>query len=619
MAGLVWFYLATFVIVPANAAEVYNTAESTYFQRYGALGDSAADIFISLFTRPQLVWQIASEPARVAYLVGLFVAFAWFSLLGIELVLLTLPLLLANLLSAYPAQYYGEFHYSAPLIAYFAGAAAFGLGRLWRWIARRTDRSSASFQHLPAAGGGTMAAMAMVQNARTAVRPLVTAGLLIWLLTWAGVNYLQHGRGPLGGRYDPTPVTAHHKLLERFLTQIPPEAAVTATAAVHPHVSHRRYVYQFPLGLEAPVPADWALLDVTTNTDVAPGDLKRVVDVMLEDDWGVVDGADGFLLLRRGAPDKQIPDAFYSFARTRVADSAQSVPLRLVSVEAADWPRWRQTRLIATWQVGEGFDPAKHGPSLAVITPAQETVASLGTATPPALVWYPPERWQPGERVRVETLPLALPRTVGVQATPVADEALAIFRRLADDSLARLPDELSVAPSLGTALQSFVGALGERTVQVVLPSGEQRPAHFWLAEQNHWPGDGVDLWARWDLDGWPDNLSAFVHLRHNGETVAQQDGSPRFLGESTQSRSESAVWLNDWRQLTIPLDALPEGEWTVVVGVYDPSTGERLPMVADDGTPIGDELVVGTVDVGYPPVPDQACALIPATCAAQSK
>ena len=55
----IWFYLATFVIVPANAAEVYNTVESTYFQRYGALGDSAADIFISLFTRPQLVWQIA--------------------------------------------------------------------------------------------------------------------------------------------------------------------------------------------------------------------------------------------------------------------------------------------------------------------------------------------------------------------------------------------------------------------------------------------------------------------------------------------------------------------------------------------------------------------------------
>ena len=376
--------------------------------------------------------------------------------------LLTLPLLLANLLSAYPAQYYGEFHYSAPLIAYFAAAAAFGLGRLWRWMARRTDRSSASFQHLPAAGGGTMAAMAMVQNARTALRPLLTAALLIWLLAWAGVNYLEHGRGPLGGRYDPTPISAHHQLLGRFLTQLPPDAVVTATAAVHPHVSHRRYVYQFPMGLETPVLADWALLDVTTNTDMAPGDLKTVVETMLAADWGVVDGADGFLLLHRGAPDKQIPDAFYSFVRTHIAASAPAAPLELLSVEAVDWPRWRQTRLVATWQVGEGFNPTEDGPSLAVVTPAQETIASLGTTTPPALVWYPPERWQPGDRVRVEMLPLALPRTVGVLATSVADQALAIFRRLGDDSLARLPDQLNQAPSLGAALPPFIGPVTER-------------------------------------------------------------------------------------------------------------------------------------------------------------
>ena len=133
--------------------------------------------------------QIASEPARVAYLAGLLVIFAWLPLLGLEIVLLALPLLLANLLSAYPAQYYGEFHYSAPLVAYFGVAAVYGMGRMWRFLARRFERSSSSFQHLPAQGTGLMAAAALVQNARTALLPLLTAGLVIWVLAWSCLLY----------------------------------------------------------------------------------------------------------------------------------------------------------------------------------------------------------------------------------------------------------------------------------------------------------------------------------------------------------------------------------------------------------------------------------------------
>ncbi|MCX6049375.1 MAG: DUF2079 domain-containing protein, partial [Chloroflexi bacterium] len=66
--SLVWFYLATFVIVPAYAQQVYQGAESVYFQRYGALGNSPLDIFKSFVTQPSVVWRIASEPARLHYL-----------------------------------------------------------------------------------------------------------------------------------------------------------------------------------------------------------------------------------------------------------------------------------------------------------------------------------------------------------------------------------------------------------------------------------------------------------------------------------------------------------------------------------------------------------------------
>ncbi len=612
LAALAWFYVATFVIVPAHAVTVYGVAESTYFQRYGALGNSPLDIARSFFTQPQIVWQIASEPARVAYLVGLVAAFAWLPMLGAEIVLLALPVLLANLLSAYPAQYYGEFHYSAPLVPYFAVAAAYGLGRLWRWLARRLNRDSASFQHLPAAGAGAMTAMALVQNSRTALRPLITVALAVWILAWAAGNYALHGRGPLGGRYDPAPITAHHRLLERFTAQIPPEAAVTATAAVHPHVSHRRYVYQFPLGLDAPVPADWALLDVTTNTDMAPGDLKARVDALLAAGWGVVDAADGFLLLHKGAPESAIPPAFYTFARGEATVSPAS-PLHLIDLTALDWPRWRQTQLQAMWAVGA----PNPNPQLEVVTPDESVVATLASSAAPALTWLAPAAWQPGDVITVTTGALHLPRTFAVRAAGAENSPAAIFRRNDDGTLARLPDDLAQQPDLGAALQAFGEPVQGVVSGVQMPDGSGRALRVWLADRPVWPGDTVDVWLQWEGATWPAELAAFVHLRHNGVNVAQADGPPRFFGDAAAASNAAATgWISDWRQVVIPADATLDGDWEVVVGVYAPATGERMELHSGKLW-LGDELSLGALTLVAPPAPDQACAMIPAACASQ--
>lgn len=605
--SLLWFFIATFLIVPAHAVLIYDAAESIYFQRYGALGDSPFDILKNLVMRPDLVLQIAGEPPRTAYLMGLLAIFAWLPVLGVEIMLLSAPLLLANLLSAYPAQYYGEFHYSAPLVAYMGVAAAYGLGRLWRWTTKRLERSSPAFQHLPARGAGTMALVALIQNARTALTPILVLALVAWVLIWSIGNYLHNGRGPLGGRYDPTPITAHHRLLERFVAQIPPEARVTATAGVHPHVSHRRYVYQFPLGLDAPTPpperAQWALLDVTTNTDMAPGDLKAQVDAMLAGEWGVVDAADGLLLLAEGVEGKEIPEDFYTFTRIG-REEAPDIPLQLLSIEAEDWPRWRQTKLVFEWLIGVGYDPARTPPTVLLKTPQQEVVATIESAAPPALVWWPPSRWQPGDRVRVATLGLFLPRTTMVEASGAEGCPAAIFHRFGNGQLVRLPDDLCTAADLGAALAGVgIGPLRTGEAEVRLSEAQSVGLHVWVAERNLYPGGNLDLWMRWGASEWPVHLSIFVHLRYNGETVAQADGAPVFW-------PTAEGFLNDWRQLTLPADLSPDGEWTLAVGVYDPQSGER--MVLENGD---DALRVGPLRVTAAPPPDQACALIPQSCA----
>lgn len=626
-----WFYLATFVIVPAHALQVYDTAESVYFNRYGALGDSPVDIGLSFFRRPQLVWQIATEEVRLRYLWGLLAPFGLLSLLAPEIILLALPLLLANLLSAYPAQYYGDFHYSAPLVPYVAVAAAYGLARLWRWVDRQTAHSSASYQHLPAANTITMAFASLWTNARTALRPVIALLLICWLLGWATSSYLAQGRGPSGGHYDPPTMTTHQRLLPYFVAQLPRDAAVSATAAVHPHVSLRRYVYQFPLGLPelgTAGLADWALLDVTTNTDMAPGDLKSAVDQLLAGEWGVVDGADGFLLLHRGATDKTIPAGFYDFARVTVpvyrATTSYPAAPQLLQVTVDDWPRWRQTKVVSEWQVGTQVN-AEFVPQLDFVTPSGERISTLAAGAPPALVWYPPAQWQPREIVRITTLPLTLPRVWGVTTPPIMGPPAATSLVSADGAqqlvgtFVRRADRLvDVGPATAQALDRPT-ASAPRAVTIRTAGGENFTLRLWLTDATATPGQALLLRMQWlDLASWPAGYSVFVHLRQDDQNVAQQDGLPRFfvVYDPAKQLAQQRL-LEDARTLAVPTNLALGTVLTLVVGLYDTASSERAEILDHSGKLIGNEWPAATLTLTLPPLPDQACALIPTTCAAQ--
>ena len=311
------------------------------------------------------------------------------------------------------------------------------------------------------------------------------------------------------------------------------------------------------------------------------------------------------------------------------ATGAADGPLTFAGYEIDDWPRWRQTKLTGLWQVGEAFDPAQDSPFLEVRTPAGDTVGSLTEVAPPALVWYPPERWQPGETIRITSLPLYLPATWGLvtetrQAALTEQavlgnsggEALMTAQQRGErDRLSPLPTRPQALADAGTATFAIDGA-APLTLDATLP------------EASIWPGATVDVLMRWQGDAWPQDLSTFVHLRRDGETVSQADGQPRYFVRPPLSAAESpgaessgakAMSLIDWRQLSVPDIAIDdgEGEWSLVVGIYDPSTGERVNVVDDQGNPTAQEVTVGTLRWSEAPVPDQACALIPATCASQ--
>ena len=71
----------------------------------------------------------------------------------------------------------------------------------------------------------------------------------------------------------------------------------------------------------------------------------------------------------------------------------------------------------------------------------------------------------------------------------------------------------------------------------------------------------------------------------------------------------------------MPAEAELGEDWQLVVGVYNPQTGERLPLSpsgqSGEANAAMDELDLGSIRVIAPPEPDQACALLPAACPSQ--
>jgi uncharacterized membrane protein len=116
--ALVWFVIAVFVVIPHFNA----LGRSPYTCRY-VVSEDCPEIARGLFL-----------DARLGYLGQLLASVGWIALLDPVSLLLGLPLIALNVVSNYPAQYSGTFHYSAPVAPYFVLAAIGGSARIAGWI-----------------------------------------------------------------------------------------------------------------------------------------------------------------------------------------------------------------------------------------------------------------------------------------------------------------------------------------------------------------------------------------------------------------------------------------------------------------------------------------------------
>jgi len=554
LTSTAWFLIATFLIVAPLAGQYFGSDGPIYL----------ANRFSTELT-PWLT--MLQNPARWQYLLGLLAAVGFLPLLAPELLLLGLPVLVANLFSNFPGQYSGEQHYSAPLVAAFVLAAIFGTRRLLNNVSLREING----------------------------RSLKTSALIatcLWLLSWSLGYHTLHGWTPLSLRTEPYPLTPAARALPNLLAAIPPNAAVSASAGLHPHVAHRRVAYIFPTVQEA----DYLLVDVTDIPAVHPYDAHAKITEMLATRWTILETGPGLLLAQKSASSApaQLPDTFFNFVRPTthpqypLSLNFGDDHLRLLGYDLHDDPDDGVT-LRFYWQAAGPLPPdLKLWPLIyddlgqLLLNPTQ-----VPMITP---VWYPPHRWEAAEIITTETLPQRLPDRfhLGLTTGLTAGSFGNIGKRLpvsgAGAGSRQQPGRWVQLASFARQGPFLIQHLPQPTFHTLTPVDAQfgdaiRLSGFWLDATRQRPGHSLPLLLQWRTrQPPPTDYTVFVHLlAPDGQLVSQSDAFPTWLTPQPTSQ-----WPLDQPILdrhTLPLPAgLPSGTYSLHAGLYDAQTLQRLSL-----------------------------------------
>ena len=407
LVSLAWFGVATFVIIPHFST----TTETIYTQRYPGLGGSFKGIVLTLLTKPWVVVGILLSGPRLAYLGGLLASVGFLSLFDPPTLLLSAPIYLANALSDYPLMYSGEIHYSAPVVPFFVVSAIYGAKRLVGWLEKFVVTTSVVLRAAKAATTNTFGI-----SSKTLV--------LLWLLLCSLGYQRLRGYTPLGPNFDVPRITPHHRLFQRFAGRIPPDAVLSTTPPLFPHLTHRQVIYLFPVVLDD---TEYVLLDVAGVTDIHPNDFHRAYLELVEGArpepvegarpepvegarFGILDSAEGYILLQRGlAGPTTLPDDFFDFARVEAPtpDYPMTVDfgdtLRLLGFDLVDDWKWQRVRVRLYWQILREMD-RDYRLYLAFLGDGGEVLADTLRQPMTVPIWYPTSRWRQGEVVATETL-----------------------------------------------------------------------------------------------------------------------------------------------------------------------------------------------------------------------
>ena len=106
------------------------------------------------------------------------------------------------------------------------------------------------------------------------------------------------------------------------------------------------------------------------------------------------------------------------------------------------------------------------------------------------------------------------------------------------------------------------------------------------------PGESLDLTLFWAPRGRPmRDYTVFVHILDGQGQLRSQADSPPMAGKYPTSVWDAGEFIEDLHTVSLPPN-LPAGDYTFAIGLYDPQTGQRLPIMDANGQRSGDNIII---------------------------
>jgi len=311
-----------------------------------------------------------------------------------------------------------------------------------------------------------------------------------------------------------------------------------------------------------PWPLDGYRLDpsvVRLLDGAPPGEYRFHVGLVRQDTGQTVAAYDlgGFQVTEPARGDGALEEGMAVAGETAVSANLRLLGTRLDRQEAAPGDVARVTSL---WQVVESAaEAATDQFNLQLLAPDGGLRLNQAVTIAPE---YPLAQWQPGDRLRSETilrLPADLPAGRYTWRLQWGDREVN-----AGEIQVNAPERSFVAPEMETAVNTPFGDVATLLGVSVTPASTLRVTLAWRAERET-----------------PVSYRVFVHLIDEaGQIITQSDGEPAHWGRPTTGWLTGEVVLDE-HELVLPA-TLPDGPLSLRVGLYDPETGERLPAATGE-------------------------------------
>jgi len=211
---------------------------------------------------------------------------------------------------------------------------------------------------------------------------------------------------------------------------------------------------------------------------------------------------------------------------------------------------------------------------------------------------YPTSQWSPGQVIE-DTF--AVPVRADA-AGPVAAELEVGLYRLR--TMAPLPVTDPGGNEVGRPILARIKVAVPtplRTPKTAIDAdldGRVRLLGYDLDTEGVEPGDELLLTLYWHVTGTLDrDYTVFIHLLDEEENIVGQADGPPLGNAYPTSFWEPGETLLDEHRLVWPPEAR-EGEFSLFVGLYEPGTWRRLPVLDTQGQPQGDRVLLGRLRVG---------------------